>query len=580
MTLKYESEILFELMKRDGDDAPSDVLPYESELKEKYLQQVEGAYPKLMDYRPEWLNYNLYQHLPADFPVETLSNVTRATVDNVVPYAYGSAILKGQTMVNLLDRNTMTASGLAYTFNNGDYTINTSKTWAKMTFTPSLVRNRKYLIMLSTSITDVIIYYRSSSNEATKICNAGDCPFIFTNPIDNLSTVSIEFPTIVTNGTISHPMLIEYQEGMENWDIPYFEGMKSVQAPVLTTTGKNLIFVGRGYNNTITNNGLTITRDAVNQTITINGTATQDNTVQQLENLFYREIKKDESYALSCYLVSGTADSIAFRVHERKWSDSMTCGLDKPSYKTFNKDIVFNDCSFRVDSGATFKNAVFKVMFEKIDANSNATSYEPYQSNILTVNEEVELRGIGDVKDELNLLTGELTQRIGEIVLNGSDDETWQDFVNKQSDNTVAFSLPKTFIQFRANTSSVVSDKYKFYGSVYSVDDEGMGINGDSKHHLQLRISKSKASNIKELKAYLSSNPIKLQGVLETESNKTVDLTVTDLDGKTESIIRPIEGTMHVSTSSQTLPPLLDMSVPVEATTQNLMSFVNIEVEE
>ena len=66
MTLKYESEILFDLMKRDGDDAPSDVLPYESELKEKYLKQVEGAYPKLMVYRSEWLNYNLYQHLPEE----------------------------------------------------------------------------------------------------------------------------------------------------------------------------------------------------------------------------------------------------------------------------------------------------------------------------------------------------------------------------------------------------------------------------------------------------------------------------------------------------------------------------------
>ena len=59
MTLKYESELLFDLMKRDGDDTPSGVLPYESELKEKYLKQVEGAYPKLQDYRSEWLNYNL-----------------------------------------------------------------------------------------------------------------------------------------------------------------------------------------------------------------------------------------------------------------------------------------------------------------------------------------------------------------------------------------------------------------------------------------------------------------------------------------------------------------------------------------
>ena len=27
---------------------------------------------------------------------------------------------------------------------------------------------------------------------------------------------------------------------MENWEIPYFEGMQSVKMPVLTTTGKNL----------------------------------------------------------------------------------------------------------------------------------------------------------------------------------------------------------------------------------------------------------------------------------------------------------------------------------------------------
>ena len=40
--------------------------------------------------------------------------------------------------------------------------------------------------------------------------------------------------------TISDVMLIPYQEGMENWDIPYFEGMTSCKMPVLTTTGKNL----------------------------------------------------------------------------------------------------------------------------------------------------------------------------------------------------------------------------------------------------------------------------------------------------------------------------------------------------
>ena len=103
MTLKYESEVLFDLMKRDGEDAPSDVLSYESELKEKYLSQVMGAYPKVQDYRPEWLYYNLYSQLPSDFPDESVANVTSASFYNVVPYAYTSAILKGNTKYRDID---------------------------------------------------------------------------------------------------------------------------------------------------------------------------------------------------------------------------------------------------------------------------------------------------------------------------------------------------------------------------------------------------------------------------------------------------------------------------------------------
>ena len=42
----------------------------------------------------------------------------------------------------------------------------------------------------------------------------------------------------------------------------------------------------------------------------------------------------------------------------------------------------------------------------------------------------------------------------------------------------------------------------------------------------------------------------------------------------------PLEGTMHVSCSSETIQPTFDMSVPVEATTQNLASFIDMEMEE
>ena len=86
--MKYESEILYDLMKRDGLLNPSqNNLPYESELKEKYIKDVEGAYPKLQDYRAEWLNYAYNQPI-GEFPYVTLSDVTNATIENVVPYAY------------------------------------------------------------------------------------------------------------------------------------------------------------------------------------------------------------------------------------------------------------------------------------------------------------------------------------------------------------------------------------------------------------------------------------------------------------------------------------------------------------
>ena len=50
----------------------------------------------------------------------------------------------------------------------------------------------------------------------------------------------------------------------------------------------------------------------------------------------------------------------------------------------------------------------------QLEQGSTVTPYEPYKTNILTVNEDVTLRSNGSVCDELDLLTGKLTQRIDE----------------------------------------------------------------------------------------------------------------------------------------------------------------------
>lgn len=50
----------------------------------------------------------------------------------------------------------------------------------------------------------------------------------------------------------------------------------------------------------------------------------------------------------------------------------------------------------------------------QLEQGSTVTPYEPYKTNILTVNEDVTLRSNGSVYDELDLLTWKLTQRIDE----------------------------------------------------------------------------------------------------------------------------------------------------------------------
>ena len=103
--MKYQSEIIPEIVEQRGHKKSS--LHYQSECVETWIEEAKGAYPKLGDYQAEWLNYiSILDDTGGSeepeppigaFPYETVSTNTTATVNNVVPYAYKSAILKGST---------------------------------------------------------------------------------------------------------------------------------------------------------------------------------------------------------------------------------------------------------------------------------------------------------------------------------------------------------------------------------------------------------------------------------------------------------------------------------------------------
>ena len=107
-------------------------------------------------------------------------------------------------------------------------------------------------------------------------------------------------------------------------------------------------------------------------------------------------------------------------------------------------------------NGHNFANSAGKFLSVNnfmMEKGSAATPYEPHKSNILSTPQDLELRGIGNVKDELNLATGELTQRIGEVVFDGSIDEGWGQFDNSAiQEETCLFTLygglPTVLIKF------------------------------------------------------------------------------------------------------------------------------------
>ena len=207
---------------------------------------------------------------------------------------------------------------------------------------------------------------------------------------------------------------------------------------------------------------------------------------------------------------------------------------------------------------------------------------EPYKSNILTVNEPVELRGIGDVKDELDLLTGELTQRIGEIVLNGSENG----WVYGGRGSTTAICYIENY--FTTPPTNAITNYFSLMENRPDVfwnggqDRESFCVNDKS---LAFRIEKTKLKTLDSngIKEWLSQNNLIIQYGLAAPIIKTVDLTIVAQDNNNvESLHSYKDG--YITTSSEQLSPTLSCVIPtsnyfptpqMESNTQYTLYFDN-----
>ena len=206
--------------------------------------------------------------------------------------------------------------------------------------------------------------------------------------------------------------------------------------------------------------------------------------------------------------------------------------------------------------------------------------YEPYKSNILTVNEEVVLRSLPNgVCDTLNLMTGEYVQRIGEITFNGS--ETWSQSGNITPNHYCAF----TYVQGSKNEVSynIVCNSLPVRNILSpTIDYEGCVFNkwtsGD-RANLVVKIANSKLSStsVAGIKAYLQSNPLTVQYELATPVIKTVDLSIVDQDGNNTKL-STFDDITYVTLSSEGLIPEAELEVATK--NEEVLNTLSLEMDD
>lgn len=503
--------------------------------------------------------------------IEAISN------HEVVPIESGiarSAILRGQTLVNIAPiyygaGNVKLSDEVTIKANVENAVANYRVKW----FRPihSLKPNTKYLIKFDITELNNIVglssYLKYDTGEYTYgifqgLTSVGRYSIPFTTDSRNCTEIAIyiqksDDETIYAK--IKGVMVFEYVEGMETWDIPYFTGMQSVKMPVLTTTGKNLLnpkkFVSSIY--TSSNDGINI------------------NIINENENVNFADLYKElnipaNTYTITIETISGVYLGGNLCVYDE--NDNYVCEFGFKNGE--NHHVVTTSINaLKLWNACGSNNCQIRIMITK----DNSSSYEPYKSNILSTPSDLVLGGIGDVKDTLDLVTGEMVERTNEVTMNISSITRYKCSSSIGTKYRWKLSeVPDGLIGISDKNITCMCDKF----TGVSAHSTYVGIEGISKNDITndvfLYIEKysdgtdaSKNALLNELKALT----IKFR-YLKNPTNKTVDLNNKPFFFK--------EGHILLSSEEGTLLSTLEYTVPTNLKGQadnNAESILSLERE-
>lgn len=449
---------------------------------------------------------------------------------NVMDGHVKSAILKGQTMVNLatpIEYKTIMYHGYCLVFNgsmlkSGEYTLKSSVDFSQ------------YIINILSTQKDKPSRYKRITIRKNGVFTIDDTFFVANDiktedfficlrPIDNADSGT------TTTNEIENCEVILLEGDYTNVDIPYFEGMQSVKMPVLTTTtSQNLSSVPFSFFEKTTDRKYGAW------------------TIFEFDNLFSGKIILNKR-PFNNIMYFDTKEN-RLNIGTTVVKDVQFIGFYNPSTNIENNNK--GNLLELLESGE------LDISLQE-NGKTNIYSYKKNdKTNILTVNEPVELRGIGDVKDELDCLTGKVTERIGEIVLNGSEN-----YSKYTSACETVYGFSTKLITNSSEVDTALCDKLPVQRgkSVAILDEEGIFFREDLSV-MYLKISKSKLSdgNPSTLKAWLAENNVTFAHQLKENVIKTVDLMPS---GTHPSTTPYCWKNGHIQLSSSGLLPSLEYSV-------------------
>ena len=304
-------------------------------------------------------------------------------------------------------------------------------------------------------------------------------------------------------------------ELLEEWEEGRNLELVSVENPVLTTIGKNILSPDL-LNHTIKNSvqgyaGVDFNYDSSNGSFTVKGTFNNEATLHGNAEEFTKLLQHGKTYYAS--------EGLYFEIHSRdgsiRWNHVFT--FDKNNHVKVSPYYQWLGVA-----GTT----IDKTYYPQVEIGTEATGYEPYQSSVLSCHGGVVLRSFGNVQDTLNLITGEYVQNIKEMELNGRELYNAVDYIHNKTN--LRFDLPLDDIK-TTTYNGLLCDKLPVFHTGMLPEGENtksyIAGHADS-NRLVVIVEKNKllTEDMDGFKKWLAKNPITIQYQLATKSVETLVL--------------------------------------------------------